>query len=79
MGDKPLTIKFSCLDSDGLVYLDWDDASRSAFHPIWLRDNGCCKKCGDPATGCWALRLTSLDLNCKPESFDTGFSKLLIT
>ncbi|MFT5811348.1 MAG: gamma-butyrobetaine dioxygenase [Rubritalea sp.] len=79
MGDNLLTIKSACLDSDGLVYLDWDDASRSAFHPIWLRDNCCCKECGDPAIGYRALRLTSLDLNCKPESLDIDVSNLLIT
>tara|TARA_B110001469_G_scaffold127616_1_gene149288 strand:+ start:95 stop:1282 length:1188 start_codon:yes stop_codon:yes gene_type:complete len=79
MGEKKLMIKSSCVNNDGLVYLDWDDASRSAFHPIWLRDNCSCIECGDPAIGYRALRLTSLDLKCKPKSLDTDLSNLLIT
>jgi hypothetical protein len=27
---------------NGLVELCWSDATRSAFHPIWLRDKSSC-------------------------------------
>ena len=63
----------------GLVQLDWGDGCCSDFHPIWLRDNCRCAECGDPAIGYRALRLTSLDLDCKPDSVDIDNLNLSIT
>ena len=63
---------------NGLVELCWSDTVRSVFHPIWLRDNCRCEYCGDPATGYRNLRLTTLDLNGKPQTLTAEATQLRI-
>jgi gamma-butyrobetaine dioxygenase len=69
----------SAVLNNGLVCLDWNNGSRSEFHPIWLRDNCRCTECGDPAIGYRSLRLTALDLGIKPEVIAMDSSNLRIT
>ena len=33
------------------VSIEWHDGHRSAFHPVWLRDNCSCEECGDHSGG----------------------------
>ena len=78
MSSKQSLISSASVDND-LVRLEWDDGSSSVFHPIWLRDNCRCTDCGDPAIGYRNLRLSALDLDCKPDSLDIDSANLLIT
>jgi alpha-ketoglutarate-dependent taurine dioxygenase len=78
MSSKQLLISSASFDN-GLVRLGWDDDSSSLFHPIWLRDNCRCTECGDPAIGYRNLRLSALDLDCKPGALRIDSSNLLIT
>lgn len=75
---KQQTMIISSSFTDGLVRLEWSDSSRSEFHPIWLRDNCRCADCGDPTTGYRQLRLTDLELDCRPATIKIESSKLLI-
>lgn len=59
-----------------LIEVCWSDGKRSAFHPIWLRDNCRCQDCGDPSIGYRKLRLTDLELDCRPQSIETGDSEM---
>lgn len=56
---------------NGLVEVCWDDGRRSAFHPIWLRDNCRCDQCGDASIGYRKLRLTEIDFDCFPQTIET--------
>jgi len=78
MSSKQSLVCSVSFDND-LVRLGWDDGSRSEFHPLWLRDNCRCTECGDPATGYRNLRLSALDLDCKPDSLRIDSANLLIT
>jgi len=59
-----------------LVEVRWSDGKRSEFHPIWLRDNCRCEDCGDPAIGYRKLRLTDLDLDCRPQRIETADTEI---
>ncbi|MFT5503888.1 MAG: gamma-butyrobetaine dioxygenase [Gammaproteobacteria bacterium] len=69
----------STTSENDLICLDWNDGSRSEFHPVWLRDNCRCTDCGDPAIGYRSLRLSELDLDIKPDAFSSDASNLFIT
>jgi gamma-butyrobetaine dioxygenase len=64
---------------DGQVEVGWQDGNLSRFHPIWLRDNCRCESCGDPTVGYRNLRLTALDLDCKPGQLTSTTRELQIT
>lgn len=64
---------------NGLIKLNWSDATSSIFHPIWLRDNCRCESCGDPAIGYRNLRLTSLKLDIMPRTLTTDPDQLSVT
>jgi gamma-butyrobetaine dioxygenase len=78
MNDSDPRLTSASFDN-GLVELCWSDATRSAFHPIWLRDNCRCDACGDPAIGYRKLRLTALDLDGKPHTMAAEATQLRIT
>jgi alpha-ketoglutarate-dependent taurine dioxygenase len=64
---------------NSLVRLGWDDGNSSEFHSLWLRDNCRCTECGDPVVGYRNLRLSELDLDCKPDSLRIDSANVLIT
>ena len=64
---------------DAMIELGWSDARRNRYHPIWLRDNCRCERCGDPAIGYRSLRLSALDLNLKPVTLTADPAGLDIT
>ena len=78
MNDYDPKLKSVSFDN-GLVELCWSDASSSFFHPLWLRDNCRCEFCGDPAIGYRNLRLTTLDLDCKPQDLEAEAERLSVT
>jgi len=63
---------------NGVLEVCWHDGRCSAFHPIWLRDNCRCEYCGDPAIGYRELRLTGLELDCRPQTINTSDAALTI-
>ena len=62
-----------------LSLVDWMHGGHSSYHPIWLRDNCRCETCGDPAVGYRSLRLTELDLACKPKGLTTDGRGIRVT
>ena len=64
---------------DDQVEIAWKNGDQSRFHPIWLRDNCRCESCGDPTTGYRNLRLSALDLDCKPDRLTSTATELQIT
>ncbi|MDH3534133.1 MAG: TauD/TfdA family dioxygenase [Gammaproteobacteria bacterium] len=70
MNDECHRLAYTSLD-DGMLEIVWGDGAKGSFHPIWLRDNCRCEICGDPAIGYRNLRLTQLELDCKPRAVDT--------
>ncbi|MDH3221654.1 MAG: TauD/TfdA family dioxygenase [Gammaproteobacteria bacterium] len=77
MNDEYQRLASTCCDN-GMLEIVWQDGASSNFHPIWLRDNCRCEICGDPAIGYRNLRLTQLDLDCKPRSIETTSAMLSI-
>jgi alpha-ketoglutarate-dependent taurine dioxygenase len=63
---------------NGMLEIVWQDGTNSNFHPIWLRDNCRCEICGDPAIGYRNLRLTQLELDCKPGTIETTSTMLSV-
>ena len=63
---------------NGLIEVCWKDGQRSAFHPLWLRDNCRCEICGDSSVGYRNLRLTDIKSDCAAKTIDTNAAELLI-
>lgn len=76
--NKQQTMIISTSFTNDLLRLDWSDGSHSEFHSIWLRDNCRCADCGDPSIGYRQLRLSALELDCRPVEIEVESSKLLI-
>jgi gamma-butyrobetaine dioxygenase len=77
MSRKQVQISEARLE-DRLLVVSWSDENTSLFHPIWLRDNCRCNICGDPTIGYRSLRLTDIDLDSSPSSFNAMPAQLSI-
>lgn len=64
---------------DAMIVLGWSDERYTRYHPIWLRDNCRCERCGDPAIGYRSLRLSTLELKLKPVTLAADPAGLDIT